>query len=143
MTHKRHNTVSISLNPKTIALLHLDALRGNLDRYGYAPFGCLTEVSGLKSRLQSLINMIYDYCEHLPSWKQSDFQRFAPLISKLISIHTELGNLNTEFEELAFEDFGLDASILKTSREIYFANETLRDDQRRISNFRTEVEAYE
>lgn len=76
-------------------------------------------MSWLKLRLKNLINKIY----------------------KILSIHTdtELESLNVELEELDFEDLGLDASILKTQRDIDFADETLHGDQRHISDFRINV----
>lgn len=52
-------------------------------------------------------------------------------------------NVNSEFQELPFKDLSLNASIFKTIGELDYADKTLRDGQRRISNFQIEVEAYE
>lgn len=137
------NNVSISSNSETTAISLFNNLRGDLEQYGLGLFGAFTEVSGLKQRLQGLIEKVYEYQDSLSSLKQYEFRRLVSPLSRLINIHTELEDCNTEFEDLAFEDHSLDAKILNVGRDMDEAAETLRKHQRHISELQIEVEVFE
>lgn len=77
--------------------------------------------------------------EDFPLQKQSEFRKLAPLLLQIIKVHTDLESHSAEAEVLEFEDFHLDAKLLKVHQEMASANEILQNGQDKMAELQIQM----